>query len=122
MENPEVEKLSTVNDVVSHAKDYIKTNVDLFALNVADKTSSFASGTVFYIFLATLGVFFMLFFSVGTAFALAPLVGGLHISFFCLAGFYLLLAVIALLMKDKWIKTPVANCIIRQLFKDNKSE
>jgi hypothetical protein len=122
MENPEAKKLSTVDDVVSHAKDYIKTNVDLFALNVADKTSSFASGTVFYIFLAVIGVFFMFFFSVGTAFALAPVVGGLHISFFFLAGFYLLLAVLAVLMKDKWIKTPVANRIIKQLFKDNKSE
>jgi hypothetical protein len=122
METTEAEKVSTVNDVVSHAKDYVKTNVDLFALNVADKTSSFASGTAFYFVILSISIFFMFFMSVGAALGLASKVGGLSTAFFLVAGFYFLLGLLAWVMKDKWIKTPVANRIIKQLFKDDKGE
>jgi len=112
------EEKSNINTLVDHAKEYVETTVDLMKTEAVDRISTAASSFASSIILGVTGVFFLLFASVGCAWVIAHSTGSKAIGFFSVAAFYLLLSIIIYVSREKWIKVPIVNAILKLLTDD----
>jgi hypothetical protein len=99
------------------AENYSKTTIKLFQLNAVDKTAEIVS-TLFSLLVVILTVVLsIVIISLGAALWIGKLLGDTYYGFFIIGGVYLLIAVIFHLFRDKLLKYPVSNSIIRQMMK-----
>lgn len=111
------EEAPTIKGLVTHVKDYVNTTIDLGVYSAADKASEAASKTAVFAVMFAVAAFFLLFFSITLSLLLSKLTGELYLGFLIISILYLVLGVILWKMKDKWIKNPVADNVIKFLFK-----
>ena len=116
MEN-EQEPKNNVEALFEQAGDYLDTRLDLFKLQVIQKTSDIVSSLASKLILVMIIVIIVMIANVGIALVLGEWMGKTYYGFFSLAGFYLIIGLIFNSFKSKWIKEPVANSIIRKAFK-----
>lgn len=97
------------------AGDYLDTRLDLLrmksTLKASDLISSIASAAFVIIFILTI----FLFLNFGLGYWLGDLLGKTSYGFFALAGFYLLVGTIFYFFRNRLVKTPVANAVIRKI-------
>lgn len=114
MEN---ESKNNIEELLEHAGDYLDTRLDLFKLQVVQKSSDIVSSLASRLILIVIIVIFVMIANIGIALVLGEWMGKTYYGFFALAGFYLIIGLIFNAFKSKWIKEPVANSIIRKAFK-----
>src|SRR5687768_3180151 len=110
--------LSKIEELVGHVNDYINTQIDLAKLTAAEKISSVLAGIIAGAIAAMVFVFFLVFGSLATAYALSAWIGIGYAGFLIVAGFYLLLGIIVWLSRERLIRVPIMKGIIRELFKN----
>jgi len=101
-------------------KAYIQTNIELAKLQAIERASVIGSGIVCSVILGVVGLLFIVFFSVWAGLYIGLLLGAYHLGFACVAGFYLIVAILVILSKKKIIGDPIRNIITRIAF--SKSE
>lgn len=94
--------------------EYLETRIDLIKLKAVKKSSEVVSSVVSQIILAVVLFFFFLLLNIGLGLWLGHLMDRNYLGFFTLAAFYLIAGLIIYKVKDKMIKTPVANAIIKK--------
>jgi tetrahydromethanopterin S-methyltransferase subunit F len=111
------EQVKAVEDLLSKTTDYLEARVELLELKAIGKTakvtSSFVSGLVIGILLSLV----LLFTHLGIAVWLGAILGQLYYGFFCIAAFYVAIAVILFFYRKKLLELPVTNAIIKNLSK-----
>ncbi|MEO5570434.1 MAG: phage holin family protein [Bacteroidia bacterium] len=100
---------------IGNIKEYAETRFDIILLNIQDKVSDVLSSIASVIVVAVLGIFIILFSSVGAAWWIGRMFHDPSIGFFCIAGFYLIVAIILILNLDKWIKLPIINALLKKI-------
>jgi len=110
-----MEGINKVENLILKLKEYFETRFDLAALNLQDKISEILSSAASSAVIIILGIFILFFASVGAAWRIGEWLNSPSIGFFCISGFYLLLAIIIILNKDKWIKTPLINSLLKKI-------
>jgi len=109
------EKKHFIEPLLERAEEYGKTSIELIKLKAVDKTagvaSSFVSNGIVVLFL----LIFLVIVNIGLGFWLGDLLGKVYYGFFCVAGFYALLALVSYFFLGNWIKKSVGNSIISQL-------
>jgi hypothetical protein len=110
-----MEGINKVEDLIGKLKLYVETRVDLVTLNFQDKVSEILSSVASSAVVMILGLFVLFFASVGAAWRIGELLKSPSIGFFCVAGFYLILSIIIILNKDKWIKMPIINALLKKI-------
>ncbi len=111
MENQE----STVELLIDRVKGYAETRIDLLRLKAIDKSTSFLSLLISMIVVILVGFIAFLVLSIGIALLLGDLLGKSYYGFFIVAGFYLITGLVLYLFKDKVLKVPMANSMIKKL-------
>ncbi len=111
-----------VENALEHLKEYLNTRYDIAVLKVSDKGSSILSGLISYALLVVIGLFFLLFVSFGVALLISQQMGNAYSGFLIVAGFYLLLVVILLIVKDKLVKMPLLNMFVKQFCMEDKCD
>lgn len=96
---------------------YAKTKLDLLKLKTVDKTSSLISSVIAGVAIAFVLIMFFLILNIGIGLLLGELFGKSYYGFFALAGFYLIIGIIFMSLKEKLFKTPVANMMIKKFLK-----
>ena len=61
------------------------------------------------------GFVFFLFLNIGLALLIGQLLGRAYYGFFIIAGFYIIIGIILLAFRNKWLKTPIANAMIKKM-------
>jgi hypothetical protein len=117
--NDTFEKLEGLSD---HVKEYINTRVELTKLRLAEKTSLVISNLIAVTVVVLLFLFVIVFGSIAGAWALSEWIGKSYSGFLIVAGFYLLLGIIVWMARDKLIRFPVMNIIIKQLQKKDDDD
>jgi hypothetical protein len=97
------------------AKEYTQTTIELYKLIAAEKTAEVLASLVFRIVFLFLAAFFILFSSIGLSFYLGELLHSTAIGFLLVSFVYLILAILLYSFRDKWIKAPISNLIIKEL-------
>ncbi len=110
-------KIETVFDTL---KSYVSTRINLIILKSTDKGAGVVSNVVLSILLFLLAFFFLFFLSFAAGVGLGRLFENNFLGFASVAGIYLLLIILLYIMREKWIKEPITNGMIKSMF-GNKS-
>jgi hypothetical protein len=105
-------------DILNHAGDYAETFYKLNLLRLTKKASDVASVVVnsFLIFFITLCM--LLFISIAGAWWLGDVVQNRALGFLLIAGFYLLIILVLVLMRKKIISPFIRNTLIRKIYEE----
>jgi hypothetical protein len=104
-----------VESLVDRVKSYVETRIDLLRLKAIDKSSSILSLVISLLVIVLLGFLAFILLNVGIALLLGDLLGESYYGFFIVAAFYLITGLVIFKNHDKWIKTPIANSMIKKL-------
>jgi hypothetical protein len=108
--------------LIDHVEDYFRTRQELSKLIAAEKSSVILSSVITnFIFLLVFSLVFI-FASIALAYGIAKYFGEPYAGFLAVALLYLLTGIILFVMKEKWLKTPLANAVIRNFFKTEPHE
>lgn len=103
--------------LLGYAKEYINTQIDVLKLTAAEKISFVLAGIIAGAIAALVFILVIVFGSFAAAYALSEWIGLSYAGFLIVAVIYLLIGIIVWATKDRLIRIPIMNSIIRQLFK-----
>lgn len=109
-------------ELTASVKEYVETRVDELKINFVEKTSAIISNVLAGILIAVIFSFFVILASVGAAFWVGIQLGSTWLGFLSVAGFYLVFGLIVWLLRGTFIRRPVMNTLIRQLFKTDDDD
>lgn len=104
-----------IETLFEKAVDYLETRLDLVKLKTTEKSSDVISSLVSNLILIIFLCLVLIMINIGVALFLGDLLGKNYYGFFVLAGFYILTGIVFYLFKDKWIKAPLSNTIIKKM-------
>jgi hypothetical protein len=110
-----MEELNKVEKLIGHLKEYTETRLDLAFLNAQDRITDIISSLVSSIIGAVLTIFIVLFASLGVALWLCQHFQSSFIGFLFVAGFYLVTMLLVMVNREKWIKFPLINVLIKKM-------
>jgi hypothetical protein len=109
---PKTEEPTVIESLVEHVETYTRATVDLAKLHVVQKGSDILANIAVTIVLIVLSALVLVFISIGAALWIGELLGSAYYGFFIVAGFYLVLALLIYLMRDRIVKKPISDSII----------
>ena len=97
---------------------YLEKKGEIIFINVVEKSSRVISTIASGVVLSVLGLFIILFASIGFAWWNATATGSVAIGFFAITGFYLALFIFTLLVGKRMIQNSIINLIIKKIYYD----
>ena len=97
-------------------EDYIETRIDLIKFKTAEKGASAISGIIVGVALFIFSMFILLFLSFSAAYAISYATQKPYLGFLAVAGFYILLVVLLLALKEKLITIPIVNTLLGKFY------
>ena len=110
------EPIHNLESLFERASDYVETRLDLVKLKATQKSSDIISSLVSRVILMFIIAIFLMLLNIGIALLLGELMGKFYYGFFSLACIYLIAGLIFKAFKNKWVKDPVANAIIKKMY------
>ncbi|TNE52004.1 MAG: hypothetical protein EP344_16015 [Bacteroidetes bacterium] len=108
--------LEAAGETAEYAKQYAKLQLDYFRLETAEAVAKATSSLVATLAVAILGLVALIMLTVAAGFYLGQLWDNYPLAFTCVSGFYVLLAGLVLIFKDRWVTNPLLTNLIRSLF------
>ena len=106
---------SPVESLIDRVKSYVETRIDLLRLKAIDKSSSFLSLLISMIVVILVSFISIMMLSVGIALLLGDWLGKAYYGFFIVGAFYLITGLVLYSARNKWLKSPIANSMIKNL-------
>jgi ABC-type multidrug transport system fused ATPase/permease subunit len=117
------EEFRKAEELAIHIKNYIQTEIEIIKLNFAEKVSKILSNFLAIIILIWVLLLSILFASISLAFFIGERLGKMSIGFLVVSLIYLLIAMVSWYLRERLIRIPILNGILRQLFdNENKAE
>jgi len=116
------QEFNKAEELALQLKAYVNTEIELAKLVAAEKLSKVFSNLVAVIFVSFVFVFCLLFASVTVAYLVGEWTGKMWLGFLAVTLFHLLLAIITWVTREKFIRVPIMNAILRQLFDNDQTE
>ena len=107
-----------VDELADHVKAYMNNRIDAVKLNTAEKGSKLAANALSMISVLLVFGLCLVFASFALAFVLAKLTGEIYWGFLIVAGIYLLLGAGIWVLREKLLKLPIQNALLKQIFKE----
>ncbi|MEX8547635.1 MAG: phage holin family protein [Mucilaginibacter sp.] len=114
-----MEQNKTNPPIIEQIKEFIETKIRLYKYIAIDKTTTIASSVIAYAIIAVLGLFILMFATITLALALGSLIGSYWAGFGIVTLIFIILAVLVLVLKAKYIEAPLIEFFISKFFKDN---
>jgi len=111
-----------VESLADNIKEYINTRIDTAKLTAAEKTSSIVAHAVVVIIISIFLLFFLVLASIALALLISVWTGKPWLAFLIVAALYLVGALVVWLAREKWIRLPVMNAFILQLFRNDEED
>ncbi len=110
-----MEQNNKVEKFLTDVKEYAEVRFDMVSLNIQDKFSDIVSSLVSIVVLSVLALLILLFAGLGAAIWLGEYLNNPPVGFFCITGFYVLLALVLFFNRERWIKFPIMNSLIKKI-------
>jgi hypothetical protein len=107
----------SIKALIDQSKEYVETKIELTKLKTIDRAADVLSSVIVMVSMVFLGSLFIIFISIALALLLGSWLGSPHYGFFIIGGFYGLLLLLVYLQRERWIKTPIANGLIKKMLK-----
>jgi uncharacterized membrane protein (DUF485 family) len=102
--------------MLTEIRKYVETRIDLIQYKAIDKSAHLASSlisSVILLFGSFLAIFLLTF---GAAFFVGELLGKTSYGFFAVGGFVLLLVILLIVFRRRWLNAPITDNIIKDIF------
>lgn len=116
------EILSKAEEMVDHIKEYVDNRTSSMKIKLAEKTSAVTAHIIAFAIVAVIFIFFLVFAGMALAHALADVTGKEWLGYLIVAGIYFITGIIIWFGKEKIIRLPVLNGILKQLFKEDEED
>lgn len=100
--------------LLNHLKEYVEIRLSLASLTVREKFSEIFSSVAAVFIFSLLVAFIFLFAGIGTALWLNDYFQSTFLGFFCVTGFFALVTILLFFNRNRWIKNPIIDAIIRK--------
>ncbi len=104
-----------MEELFEKLKDYADTRFNLFRLKGINKASGMMSSAITTVVLSVFFILVIVCITIGVALIIGEWTGKLYYGFFIVAGIYLIIGLVFYSMRDKWIKTPVSNKLLKEI-------
>ena len=111
-----------MEELTDSVKEYVNTRIASVKLSVAEKSSALVANLVAGMLVAAVFLFFLIFAGIALALVLSEWTGKLWAGFLIVAGIYLLIGIIVWIAREKIIRLPVMNALIKQFFSTDDEE
>ena len=108
-------KPTSVEELFYKLKNYGDTRLDLFKLKSINKVSGFISTLIVSVILVVVLFLVLLCITIGAALLIGALLGKAFYGFFIIAIVYIIIGLVLYSSRDKFLKTPVSNKLIKEL-------
>jgi ABC-type polysaccharide/polyol phosphate export permease len=112
----EEQKPSFFEETQEMVEDYVSNRLQLLKLQTAEKSSKLISLLLTVLVMALLSFFILLFLSMTLGYYLAQKTGSLFTGFGIVAIFYVLLLVVVLYLRKRYLDKYISNTVIRIFF------
>ncbi len=109
------DKIDYIEPLLERAEQYGRTSFDLFKLKAVDKAAGVVSAFVSQALVVSMLFLFVLMASIGAALWLGELLGKSYHGFLCVAGFYIIVAVVLYYFMGKPIKRKTGDAFVSQI-------
>ena len=102
--------------MLTEIRKYVETRIDLIQYKAIDKSAHLAStviSSVILLFGSFLAVFIL---TIGLSFLVGDLLGNTSYGFFAVGGFVLILVILLVVFRRRWLNAPITDNIIREIF------
>jgi len=106
-----------IDALLSDAGDYLETRTNLFKLKAIESLADVSGELVSGLGMIGLVAFVVMLFSVGFALLIGDLLGKSFYGFFIIGGAYFIFGLICYICRDRWLKEPFSNLLIRKILK-----
>jgi hypothetical protein len=109
-----------IDELLSDAGDYLETKKSLWRLKAVDSISDLVSTLVSGLGIICILTIFILILSVAVALLIGDWLGKSFYGFFVIGGLYGIAGLVCYLFRERWLKEPIGNLLIRTLLKSGK--
>ena len=106
---------TNVEELFQKLRDYADTRLDLFKLKSINKVSGFMSSVIYILILVILLSIVLLCITIGVALLIGASIGNVYYGFFIVGGIYIIIGLILYSLREKLIKIPLINKLIKEL-------
>ena len=103
-----------IDSLIGNSQDYVETRLTLFKLKMVNKSSDIASTILSFIPLILVFTIVFILLNIGIALLIGDLVGRASWGFLILTGVYIIIALVLYSQRNKWVKVPFANMLIKK--------
>jgi len=111
-----------IEELTDTIKEYADTRIESAKLDVAEKLSSILANLLAGILITTVFLFALIFAGIALGFVLGAWMGKMWAGFLVVSGLYLLIGIVVWTAREKIIRLPVMNALIKQLFSNDNEE
>lgn len=108
------ENIETIGQLVEVLKHYMGLQTEYIKLNVVEKIVRLLTAITMTVVLLLLVILALIYLSFAVAYALEPLIG-LSLAFFAVAGVYILILLLFIIFRKKWIEKPLVSFLANLL-------
>jgi hypothetical protein len=106
----------SASDLVDHVTDFLETYYQYIGINVAQKSVNLASGAINFVVLIFLCLLIVSFTGFGLAWWLGTVIDNRAGGFFIVAGLYLVIMIVMIIMRKKVVFPFLRNIITRKIY------
>jgi hypothetical protein len=114
------QEFNKAEELIDQLRGYVHTEIELGKLIVAEKVSKISSNIIASIFVGVIFLFFLLFISFAFAYMIGNWLEKIWMGFSIVALFYLVTGIAVWFGREKLLRIPILNAILRQLFPDKQ--
>jgi tetrahydromethanopterin S-methyltransferase subunit F len=108
------ENIETIGQLIEVVKHYVGLQSQYVKLDIVEKVVRILTVTAITLLLSVVLLLLLIYLSFALAYALEPIIG-LPLAFCCVAGAYLILFIICLIFRKRWIERPLVKFFARLL-------
>ena len=111
-----------VDLLIDHVEDYFQTRQELSKMIAAEKSGVVLSSVITNLVFLLVFILVLVFASIALAYGISQYFGQAFAGFLAVSIFYLVIGIVLYAKQDRWLKTPLANAVIKNFFKTNDDE
>lgn len=108
--------------LLEQTSEYGNTSIKLFKLNTINKVAGFGATFFSYLLVFTIFALSFLFLNIGFSLWLGEQFGNNYYGFFSVAFIHAVLTILTYIIRNRFIKHPLSNIILRELLKQTIKE
>ena len=105
-----------ISDLTGNIREYIETRIDIAKLDAADTIATSTSSMAAWLVIGIAFLFCLFLVSTGAAIGVGYMMDNFVAGFFVVAGVYLVIALVLIACRDSWIRKPLINSIVKNIF------